>query len=117
MKTTKDQTWRAHMQTGRILEDVTIGDYRMVLLKVTQQSSFMQYHYRLIAFPKGRSEPVLSLNLESNPAAGTCCLGAHLPKGHDNLGFVDENMEVDPKGWPAGRWSLRSESPPGQLWL
>jgi len=83
------------MQTGRILEDINIGDYRMVLLKVTQQSSFMYYHYRLIAFPKGTSEPVLSLNLESNPKAHTCCLGAHLPEGHDNLGFADKNMSED----------------------
>jgi len=93
METTKDQTWNDHMQTGQILEDVTIGDYRIVLVKVVEQSSFIHYHYRLIAFPKGRSEPVLSLNLESNPAAGTCCLGAHLPEGHDNLGFADEDME------------------------
>ncbi len=81
------------MQTGRILEDTIVGNYRMVFLKVTQQSSFMHYHYRLIAFPKGEGEPVLSLNLESNPSAGTCCLGAHLPEGHDNLGFADENMQ------------------------
>lgn len=92
MKTTKDQTWLVHMQTGRILEDINIGNYRMVFIKVTQQSSFIHYHYRLIAFPSGSSEPILSLNLESNPMARTLCLGAHLPEGHDNLGFVDENM-------------------------
>ena len=92
MQTTRDRTWCDHMRTGRKIEEFEIDGYRMVLLHVTEQSSFMQYHYRLIVFPKRRKEPVLSLNLESNPVAGTCCLGAHIGDGHENLGFVEASM-------------------------
>jgi hypothetical protein len=88
------------MQTGQKLEDFTLGGYRVVFLKVTQQSSFIHYHYRLIVFPLGKHEPVLSLNLESNPVAETCCLGAHIGDGHDNLGLADRNMPAkDFKSW------------------
>jgi hypothetical protein len=72
----------------------------MVFLHITEQSSFMQYHYRLIVFPKGQEEPILSLNLESNPMAGTSCLGAHIGDGHENLGFAEVSMsEADFRTW------------------
>jgi len=104
------------MKSGKKIEDVVVGAYRMVFLKVTQQTSFMQYHYRLIVFPKGKDEAVLSLNLESNPTAGTCCLGAHLPEGHDNLGSVEQDMpEGQFRKWAfdtAEQYLGLSETPP-----
>jgi hypothetical protein len=77
-----------------------VKSYRLPVTQLFVHPPFMQYHYRLIAFPKGQSEPVLSLNLESNPAAGTCCLGAHLPEGHHNLGFAEQKMsQSDFRAW------------------
>ena len=102
MQTTRDRTWRDHMRTGRKIEEFEVDGYRMVFLHVTEQSSFMQYRYRLIVFPKRQKEPILSLNLESNPVADTCCLGAHIGNGHENLGFAEASMsEAD-----FGTWAL-----------
>jgi len=116
MKATNDQTWREHMKTGDILEEITNDNYRMVLVKVTQQSSFIHYHYRLIVFTKESSEPILSLNLESCRMFRTCCLGAHISEGHDNLGVADINMSQSSfRTWAldmANRYLGIGQSPP-----
>lgn len=122
MKTTKDRTWREHMQTGTILEEALLGSYRMVFLKIEKQNFNMHYYYRLIVFPKDAQEPILSLNLEFYPPSGTCCLGAHLPEGHDNLGTADARMlQKDFRAWAfdtaAGYLNLNGTDPPEkQAW-
>lgn len=103
MSPTKDQTWRKHMEKEEIHEEFALSGYKMVLITVRQQVSFMEYLYRLIVFPEGKNEPVLSLNLEKNPLSRTCCLGAHISNSHDNLGFADENMTIeDFRSWAVG---------------
>lgn len=92
MEATRDRTWRDHMKSGQILEEGKLGQFRMVLLKVTKQSSFVNYHYRMIFFLDGGREPVLSLNLEST--SGDAFLGAHIGDVHENHGDGDLHMSI-----------------------
>ena len=92
MKPTRDKTWKRHLSTGRVIKTFEKEGYRFVFIKVTKQSSFIIYFFRLIVFPINSDNPVLSLNLEENPAANTCCLGAHIASGHVNHGFASKDM-------------------------
>ncbi len=92
MKATIDQTWRNNLKAGKVIEVFEIKNYRILFLKVNEQSSFVHYLYRLLVLPAEMEETFLSLNLEVNPIAKTCCLGAHTKDGHYNLGFADITM-------------------------
>jgi len=99
-----DKTWKAHMQYGEKLEDFELAGYRMVFLRIRKQSFLIHYHLRLIVFPSGKSEPVLSLNLESNFASPQYFLCADMKNMHANLGHADKDiLEEDFKTWAIER--------------
>ena len=59
----------------------------------------MKYHYRMLFFAEGGSEPVLALSLESTDF-GTCCLGAHSADRHINYDSAELDMSYsDFKEW------------------
>jgi len=92
MKETIDQTWRKNLETGKIIEVFENENYRIIFLKVNEQSSFIHYLFRLLVLPRDKDETILSFNLELNPIAQTCCLGVHTNKGHSNHGFAETTM-------------------------
>lgn len=102
------------MRSGQILEDTKFADYRRVFLKVTRQSSHIQYAYRMIFFPDRSLEPILSLNLEYS--SGFYFLGAHVGDHHENHGDADQNMSAQAfKTWAlnmAGHYLGFNPTPP-----
>jgi len=103
MDSIRDLTWVKQLHTGRVVERLTLGEYRVVSLRAPSSDAHKadQYVFRLLFFPAAGHKPVLALNLELS-ILGTACLTEQAGARHTRFETVDQDMGYD----AFRRWAL-----------
>jgi len=95
MKTMNDPRWEESFTKGKILEEGLFGNYKTVLLTISEPIGIFDYPYRLFFFKENTPTPILILSLEVGRMFGTCALGAHNESAHMNFGDAEINMTAE----------------------
>lgn len=105
MQAISDLTWLKHLMIGRVMEEITLGPYRAIALRLpdTAEQAQAQYHFRLLVFSGETTRPVLSFNLESSILGGYLLTG-QVGGEHRTYGPGQEDMDYSAfRSWALGK--------------
>ena len=84
-----DNTWKEHLESGKILSETGSDGRRLVFIHVKNQT---QYYYRCIVFKDSSESPELLFNLESKSQSGNTVISVHSGDKYVILGHADVGM-------------------------
>lgn len=99
----QDESWKRHVDYYNPVEEITIGNYKLLLFDLNEKDQIMNYKYRLICFVENNKVPILTLNHEKSYTEA-CFFGASHADGNQNLGYAPCDMDIQ----QFRKWALQN---------